>query len=65
MYNGQIERIIEVRDVNSKAINTHVLAATAFGSTFYFLLIAWILGWAAFRSTGPPCSAGSCWCCCS
>lgn len=58
MYNGQIERIIgAIRDVNSKAINTYVLA-TAFGSALYFLLIAWILGWAAFRSTEPAVLSG-------
>lgn len=58
MYSGQIERIIgAIRDVNSKAINTYVVA-TAFGSALYFLLIAWILGWAAFRATEPAVLSG-------
>ncbi|MET3441661.1 putative ATP-binding cassette transporter [Variovorax paradoxus] len=53
MFGGQIEHIVDkIRIVNSRAINTHVIA-TAFGSGLFFLLIALILGWAAFRSTEP------------
>lgn len=58
MFSGQIERTIDaIRDVNSKAINTYVVAS-AFGSALYFLLIALILGWAAFRVIEPMALSG-------
>lgn len=58
MFNGQIESTIDaIRDVNSKAINTYVLAA-AFGSALYFLLIALVLGWAAFHHVEPKVLGG-------
>lgn len=58
MFGGQIEQIVErIRAVNSRAINTFVLA-TAFGSALFFLLIALILGWAAFRATEPAVLSG-------
>ncbi|MDP9900693.1 cyclic peptide export ABC transporter [Variovorax ginsengisoli] len=51
MFGDQIERIVDrIRVVNSRAINTYVVAA-AFSSALFFLLIALILGWAAFRTT--------------
>ena len=58
MFGGQIEHIVDkIRTVNSRAINTYVIA-TAFGSALFFLLIALILGWAAFRSTEPVVLSG-------
>ncbi|MDH6593505.1 cyclic peptide transporter [Variovorax sp. TBS-050B] len=58
MFAGQIERIVDtIRTVNSRAINTYVIA-TAFGSALFFLLIALILGWAAFRTTEPAVVSG-------
>lgn len=58
MFGGQIERIVDdIRTVNSRAINTYVMA-TAFGSALFFLLIALILGWAAFRATEPAVLSG-------
>lgn len=58
MFEGQIERIVDsIRDVNRRAINTYVVA-TAFGSALYFLLIALILGWAAFRDMEPAVLSG-------
>ncbi|ALU89452.1 ABC-type siderophore (cyclic peptide) export system protein [Herbaspirillum rubrisubalbicans M1] len=49
MFRRRIEHTIKaIRDVNSRAINIYVLAA-AYGSALYFLLIALILGWAAFH----------------
>ncbi|ATA56036.1 cyclic peptide transporter [Variovorax boronicumulans] len=58
MFGGQIERIVDsIRSVNSRAINVFVLA-TSFGSAMFFLLIALILGWAAFRSTEPVVLSG-------
>ena len=58
MFDGQIERIVDsIRTVNSRAINTFVMA-TSFGSALFFLLIALILGWAAFRTTEPAVLSG-------
>lgn len=58
LFSRQIEQMIgEIRDVNSKAINTYVIAS-AFGSALYFLLIALILGWAAFRPVEPAVLSG-------
>lgn len=58
MFGGQVERIVdEIRRVNGRAINTYVMA-TAFGSALFFLLIAMILGWAAFRTTEPAVLSG-------
>ncbi len=58
MFGGQVERIVDtIRSVNGRAINTYVIAA-AFGSALFFLLIALILGWAAFRSTDPAVLSG-------
>ncbi len=58
MFSGQIGHIVDkIRVVNSRAINTYVIA-TAFGSALFFLLIALILGWAAFRSTEPVVLSG-------
>ncbi|MGK6310844.1 cyclic peptide export ABC transporter [Variovorax sp. DT-64] len=58
MRQEQIERVVDsIREVNSRAINTYVLA-TAFGSALYFLLIALILGWAALRSMEPAVLSG-------
>lgn len=58
MFGGQIEHIVDkIRIVNGRAINTYVIA-TAFGSALFFLLIALILGWAAFRSTEPVVLSG-------
>lgn len=58
MFGGQIERIVDnIRTVNGRAINTFVMAA-AFGSGLFFLLIALILGWAAFRPTEPAVLSG-------
>jgi putative ATP-binding cassette transporter len=58
VFGSQIERIVDnIRTVNSRAINTYVVA-TAFGSALFFLLIALILGWAAFRDTDPVVLSG-------
>jgi putative ATP-binding cassette transporter len=58
MFGGQVEHIVDmIRVVNSRAINTAVMA-TAFGSALFFLLIALILGWASFRSTEPAVLSG-------
>ena len=58
MFDGQIEGTIErIRDVNSRAINTYVMAMS-FSSALYFLLIALLLGWAAFRPTEPGVLSG-------
>ena len=58
VFGEQIERIVDsIRTVNSRAINTYVIA-TAFGSALFFLLIALILGWAAFRHTDPVVLSG-------
>jgi putative ATP-binding cassette transporter len=58
VFGEQIERIVDsIRVINSRAINTYVIA-TAFGSALFFLLIALILGWAAFRSTDPVVLSG-------
>ncbi len=58
MFGGQIEHIVDtIRSVNSRAINTYVVA-TAFGSALFFLLIAMILGWAALRTTEPVVLSG-------
>ncbi|MDQ0024410.1 putative ATP-binding cassette transporter [Variovorax paradoxus] len=58
MFAVQIERIVDtIRVVNGRAINTYVIA-TAFGSALFFLLIALILGWAAFRTTEPAVVSG-------
>ncbi|MDO5057353.1 MAG: cyclic peptide export ABC transporter [Lautropia sp.] len=53
LRDGQIEQIIDtIRTINGRAINTYVLAS-AFGSALFFLLIALILGWAAWRQVEP------------
>ncbi|MFT3803155.1 MAG: cyclic peptide export ABC transporter [Burkholderiaceae bacterium] len=58
LFSGQVERTIAaIRDVNSRAINTYVIAS-AFGSALYFLLIALILGWASVRPTEPGVLSG-------
>jgi len=58
ILDGQVERIVDaIRDINRRAINTYVLAM-AFGSALYFLLIAVILGWAAFRQVEPQVLSG-------
>lgn len=58
MYGGQIEGTVDrIREINWRAINTYVLA-TAFGSALFFLLIALILGWAAFRTMEPAVLSG-------
>ncbi len=58
MFSGQIEHIVDaIRRVNGRAINTYVMA-TAFGSGLFFLLIALILGWAAFKPTDPAVLSG-------
>src|SRR5690606_20169848 len=58
MFGDQVERIVDdIRTVNTRAINTYVMA-TAFGSALFFLLIAMILGWAAFRATEPVVLSG-------
>ncbi|GKS83146.1 cyclic peptide export ABC transporter [Acidovorax sp. SUPP1855] len=58
IFGEQIERTVDaIRDINRRAINTYVLA-TAFGSALFFLLIALILGWAAFRTMEPAVLSG-------
>ncbi len=58
MMGGQIERIVDlIRNVNGRAINLYVIA-NAFGSALFFLLIAVILGWAAWRNTDPAVLSG-------
>jgi putative ATP-binding cassette transporter len=58
MYGGQIEGTVDrIREINWRAINTYVLA-TAFGSALFFMLIALILGWAAFRTMEPAVLSG-------
>ncbi|WP_431262125.1 cyclic peptide export ABC transporter [Roseateles chitinivorans] len=58
MYGGQIEGTVDrIREINWRAINTYVLA-TAFGSALFFLLIALILGWAAFQTMAPAVLSG-------
>lgn len=58
MLGEQVERIVaQIRDVNGRAINTYVVAA-AFGAALFFLIIALIMGWAAFRPTEPAVLSG-------
>ncbi len=58
VYEGQIARTVDnIRDINRRAINIFVLA-TSFGSALFFLLIALILGWAAWRTTDPVVLSG-------
>ncbi len=58
VYEGQIERTVDaIRDINRRAINIFVLASS-FGSALFFLLIALILGWAAWRPTEPVVLSG-------
>lgn len=58
VFGRQIDQLVDnIRVVNSRAINTYVVAA-GFGSALYFLLIALILGWAALRSTEPVVLSG-------
>jgi putative pyoverdin transport system ATP-binding/permease protein len=58
LFAAQVERVVDsIRVINGRAINTYVIA-TAFGSALFFLLIALILGWAAFRSTEPVVLSG-------
>ncbi len=58
VYEEQIARTVDaIRDINHRAINIFVLA-TSFGSALFFLLIAMILGWAAWRTTEPTVLSG-------
>ncbi len=58
MLGGRIERIVDlIRSVNGRAINLYVIA-NAFGSALFFLLIAVILGWAAWQNTDPAVLSG-------
>ncbi|WP_226858766.1 cyclic peptide export ABC transporter [Diaphorobacter aerolatus] len=58
MFGEQVARIVDlIREVNGRAIYTYVIA-NAFGSALFFLLIAVILGWAAFRETEPAVLSG-------
>ncbi|MCG8986942.1 cyclic peptide export ABC transporter [Delftia acidovorans] len=58
IFDGQIGSTVDaIRRINSRAINTYVLA-TAFGSALFFLLIALILGWAALSTTEPVVLSG-------
>lgn len=58
IFDGQIGSTVDaIRRINSRAINTYVLAS-AFGSALFFLLIALILGWAALRTTEPVVLSG-------
>jgi len=58
VYEGQIARTVDaIRDINHRGINIFVLA-TSFGSALFFLLIAMILGWAAWRTTEPAVLSG-------
>jgi putative ATP-binding cassette transporter len=58
LFQDQIEGTVDaIRDINWRAINTYVLAS-AFGSALFFLLIALILGWAAFRTMAPEVLSG-------
>lgn len=58
VYEGQVARTVDaIRDINRRAINIFVLASS-FGSALFFLLIALILGWAAWRTTDPVVLSG-------
>lgn len=58
LRDGQIDAIIDtIRRINSRAINTYVLAS-AFGSALFFLLIALILGWSAWQRLEPAVLSG-------
>lgn len=58
VYQGQIASTVDsIRDINGRAINIFVLASS-FGSALFFLLIAMILGWAAWRPTDPVVLSG-------
>lgn len=58
MFEGQIEQIVDtIRVINSRAINTYVVA-TAFGSALFFLLIALMLGGAALWHIEPEVLSG-------
>lgn len=49
MFNARIRAATErIQAINSKAFDTYALAG-AYGSALYFLLIALLLGWAAFQ----------------
>jgi putative ATP-binding cassette transporter len=53
VYERQIARTVDsIRDINRRAINIFVLASSL-GSALFFLLIALILGWAAWCPTEP------------
>ncbi len=58
LFEQQIVRTVHaIRDVNSRAVNTYVLAK-AFGAALFFLLIGLILGWAALRAVEPDVLSG-------
>jgi putative ATP-binding cassette transporter len=58
LFDDQVVRTVDaIREVNSRAIDTYVLA-TALGSALFFLLIALILGWAALRTVEPVVLSG-------
>jgi len=58
VYEQQVAHTVErIHDINRRAINIFVLASS-FGSALFFLLIALILGWAAFRDTAPVVLSG-------
>ncbi len=58
VYAGQIEHTVDaIQNINRRAINIFVLASS-FGSALFFLLIAMILGWAAWRPTDPVVLSG-------
>lgn len=58
LYAGYIGATVDaIRQVNGRAISTFVIAR-AFGSALFFLLIAMILGWAAWRPVDPEALSG-------
>lgn len=58
MVEEQIDHNIEmIRSVNTRAINTYVLAAAS-GSALFFLLIALTLGWASVEEVEPTVLSG-------
>ncbi len=58
LFSGQIAATVEtIQRVNSRAINTFVVGR-ALGSALFFLLIAALLAWAAFRTVEPATLSG-------
>ncbi|MFT3815673.1 MAG: cyclic peptide export ABC transporter [Acidovorax sp.] len=58
LFGEQIAGTVEtIQRVNSRAINTFVIGR-ALGSALFFMLIAAILGWAAFRTVEPATLSG-------